>query len=568
MKASILVPVLNEEDFIENCLLSIISKTRDLSDMEILVIDGGSEDKTLDIVQNLIKQHAYIKLLHNPKKITPAALNIGIKNAKGKYIIRLDAHAEYYDNYIENSIEALERSDETIVNVGGPIATSTNNSSLFAKAISLCLSSIFGVGNSKFRTTIPSEPITVETVPFGCFRREIFDEIGLFNEQEPRNEDLEFNRRIINSGKKILLDPKVRSTYFSRSNLKSLILQQFDNGKIVTNKFRGRGSFHNIRHFIPLIFFMYLISLVPLSFVTSGVFAGKLGNIAVYFYPLIFYLMLSLYFSSSISFKTKQMSLLFPSMLGFTLIHLSYGMGSFFGLFLFEKKKSFPEFMEIVFPYKTTFERKHFGFFTNLIKYFSLRFAYLLYCMRISANSLTFFSVLLTIPCFLLLYEGILTNNFIYLLGGYILIGSILFIDFVDGSLARIDKYTYAAGDALDNLPPDIIRIGSILFFGVITSNQLYMLLAFISSIVISYYLPATLENIQEKRKWIHAIYASRMAITGLRIISLLLMPVLTLSVFLQEDLGILFAKIVVLVYFFLSLLWVMFTLEDRDIKD
>ena len=188
--------------------------------------------------------------------------------------------------------------------------------------------------------------------------------------------------------------------------------------------------------------------------------------------------------------------------------------------------------------------------------------------MRISANSLTFFSVLLTIPCFLLLYEGILTNNFIYLLGGYILIGSILFIDFVDGSLARIDMYTYAAGDALDNLPPDIIRIGSILFFGVITSNQLYMLLAFISSIVISYYLPATLENIQEKRKWIHAIYASRMAITGLRIISLLLMPVLTLSVFLQEDLGILFAKIVVLVYFFLSLLWVMFTLEDRDIKD
>ena len=74
MKASILVPVLNEEDFIENCLLSIISKTRDLSDMEILVIDGGSEDKTLDIVQNLIKQHAYIKLLHNPKKITPATL--------------------------------------------------------------------------------------------------------------------------------------------------------------------------------------------------------------------------------------------------------------------------------------------------------------------------------------------------------------------------------------------------------------------------------------------------------------------------------------------------------------
>ncbi len=567
MKASILIPVLNEENFIENCLLSIISKTRDISEMEIIIIDGGSEDNTLAIIQNLMRQYPYIKLLHNPKKITPSALNIGIKHAKGKYIVRLDAHAEYSDNYIENSILALESADQCVMNVGGPINTSSNNSSVFAKAISLCLSSIFGVGNSKFRTTVPNKPIMVETVPFGCFRREIFDEIGLFNEREPRNEDLEFNRRIINSGYKILLDPKIRSTYFSRADFKSLILQQFDNGKIVTNKFRGRGSFHNIRHFIPLIFVVYLISLIPLSLKTSGIFASKLLDISLYLYPVLFYLFLSLYFSFSISMKIKNPRLLLPAMLSFTLIHLSYGIGSIVGLFRYEKKKSFSEFIQIVFPYKTTFERKQFGFFTNLIKYFSLRFAYMLYSIGISANLLTIFSVLLTIPCFLLLYEGILIKSFAFLLYGYLLIGLILFIDFVDGSLARIDKYDYAAGDALDNLPPDIVRIGSILFFGVVTFDNFYMLLAFISSVVISYYLPATLENIQEKRKWIHTIYASRMAITGLRIISLLLMPMITLSVFFLDELGILLSKLVVLVYFLLSCLWVIFTLEDKKIR-
>ena len=99
----------------------------------------------------------------------------------------------------------------------------------------------FGVGISKFK--FPNLKEFVDTVPFGCFRRSLFDEIGLFNEKEPRNEDLEFNQRILNSGRKIILDPDIHSTYFSRSSLYKLFLQQFDNGKIVTNKFKGKSLF-------------------------------------------------------------------------------------------------------------------------------------------------------------------------------------------------------------------------------------------------------------------------------------------------------------------------------------
>ena len=229
------------------------------------------------------------------------------------------------------------------------------------------------------------------------------------------------------------------------------------------------------------------------------------------------------------------------------------------------EKASFSTFIKTVFPYETTFERKQFGFFTNLIKFFSLRFAYLLYRLNISANLLTIFSVFLTLPCFYLLYIGIEANNFSYLVIGYFLVGLILFIDFVDGSLARMSKYNYAAGDALDNLPPDIIRIGSILYFGLITGSKIFMLLAFVSSVIVSYYLPATLDNIQERRKWIHTIYASRMALTGLRIISLVLMPIITITTFFFKDIGIFLAQFAVLIYFFLSFLWVLFTLEDKE---
>ncbi len=564
--ASIIIPVLNEEKFIVNCVTSIISKTEEIEKMEIIIVDGGSKDKTIEKVQDLMKEYKFIRLLDNEKGITPAALNIAIQNSQGKYIIRLDAHAEYSEGYIKNSIIALESSDDEVVNVGGPIETAPISPGLFPKAISLCLSSIFGVGNSKFRTETPKIPEFVETVPFGCFRKDVFDELGMFNEDEPRNEDLEFNKRIINAGKKILLDPKIKSTYFSRSTIKDLLFQQFDNGRIVTNKFRGKTSFHNFRHFIPLFFVLYLFSLLPLYFFQNSINIF-VNNVYIIFLPLITYLILAVLFSFHISSSIKDYRLFFPLVVSFTSIHLSYGMGSVSGFFMREKKKSFSEFMELVFPYATTFERTHFGFFTNLIKFFSLRFAYLLYRLNISANSLTIFSVLLTVPCFYLLYEGLILSNIYYLFFGYVLIGIILFIDFVDGSLARIDKFTYAAGDALDNLPPDIIRIGSILFFGVITGNKFFIILSLISSVVVAFYLPATLENIQEKRKWIHTIYASRMALTGLRIISLFLMPLTLLTIYLIGQKGLYIASFLVVTYFFFSMLWVFFTLEDKEIR-
>ncbi len=563
-KASIIIPVLNEERFIEGCIESVVSNTDDIEKMEIIIIDGGSEDTTVEIVKKISSKYQNVILLHNPKKITPISLNLGIKESSGEFIVRLDAHALYSKNYVNKCIQVLENSDENIGNVGGFIETKSTNSSIFSRAVSLCLSSIFGVGISKFRISKPTKKEFVDTVPFGCFRRSLFDEIGFFNEEEPRNEDLEFNQRILRADKKIILDPDIHSTYFSRSSLNKLFSQQFDNGKIVTNKYRGKESFHKLRHFVPLLFFTYLLSIPFFSLFENTYFTEA----NLYLYPGFLYLILNVSFSIFIALRNKDI-LLFPSLIFvFFVIHFSYGLGSFFGLFQIEKKVSLQEFLEETFPYKSTFIRKDFGFFTNLVKFFSLRVAYFLYLFGLSANALTISSIFISSFSFYFLYIGMTSENIYFAILGYLLMCLVLFIDFVDGTLSRISKIKYKTGEALDNLPPDIIRVGSIFSFGVLSENIILILMSLISSVIITRYIPETVENIKPKRDWIKILIGSRMSISGLRLISLFFMPSLIFVTFLLPNLKVFYSSFLVAMYFIFSLIWLAFSLEDKEFKN
>ena len=563
-KASIIIPVLNEERFIEGCIESVVSNTDDIEKMEIIIIDGGSEDTTVEIVKKISSKYQNVILLHNPKKITPISLNLGIKESSGEFIVRLDAHALYSKNYVNKCIQVLENSDENIGNVGGFIETKSTNSSIFSRAVSLCLSSIFGVGISKFRISKPTKKEFVDTVPFGCFRRSLFDEIGFFNEEEPRNEDLEFNQRILRADKKIILDPDIHSTYFSRSTLNKLFSQQFDNGKIVTNKYRGKESFHKLRHFVPLLFFTYLLSIPFFSLFENTYFTEA----NLYLYPGFLYLILNVSFSIFIALRNKDI-LLFPSLIFvFFVIHFSYGLGSFFGLFQIEKKVSLQEFLEETFPYKSTFIRKDFGFFTNLVKFFSLRVAYFLYLFGLSANALTISSIFISSFSFYFLYIGMTSENIYFAILGYLLMCLVLFIDFVDGTLSRISKIKYKTGEALDNLPPDIIRVGSIFSFGVLSENIILILMSLISSVIITRYIPETVENIKPKRDWIKILIGSRMSISGLRLISLFFMPSLIFVTFLLPNLKVFYSSFLVAMYFIFSLIWLAFSLEDKEFKN
>jgi len=318
---SIIIPCRNEEKFIGMCLDSIIAQDYPKDKMDVLVIDGRSTDKTKEIIVKYIQKYPFIKLLDNPRKIAPTAFNIGVKKAKGDIIIRMDAHNVYNKEYVSKCIAYLKRND--VDNVGGVCITLPENDTLIAKSISLALSNPFGVGNAYFRIGSP-KPKFVDTVPFGCYKREVFEKIGLFNEELVRNQDIEFNLRLRKAGGKILLAPDIVSYYHPRSTLTSLAKQNFLNGFWVIYSTKFAHMPFSIRHLVPFIFVMSLGSSLLFS---------------LFYHPFIylFGFIIGLYFAVNVffSFKIalKEGFKYFPALiLSFTTLHFSYGIGSVWGV--------------------------------------------------------------------------------------------------------------------------------------------------------------------------------------------------------------------------------------------
>jgi len=297
-----------------------MAQTYPKEDMEVLLIDGRSEDNTGQIIETYTQRYPFIKVVENPRKIVPTALNIGIKASKGDVIIRLDAHTYYDKNYISKCIETLNKMDAD--NVGGPISTLPGDNTLMAKAIAWATSHPFGVGNSKFRTSNKAQ--YVDTVTFGAFRRTIFEKVGLFNEKLIRNQDIELNSRIRKIGGKIFLNPEIKSYYYNQSNLRGLWRQGFKTGmwNIFTKRV-NKGSL-SIRHFIPLFFVLSLISSMILCLIHP---------IGIYLLSIVAgsYILISIFFSLRIGFEHKLETIPFLPIVFFTL-HFSYGLGSIMGI--------------------------------------------------------------------------------------------------------------------------------------------------------------------------------------------------------------------------------------------
>jgi len=326
-KISIIIPCFNEEKHIAHCLDSILLSDYDRSKIEILVVDGMSRDKTREIVASYSKKYAYIQLLSNPDKIVPKAMNLAIQKAKGAYIIRLDAHASYPKNYFSKLIEWHQKLDAD--NVGSVIVTEVKNLTKKSASIKEVLSHKFGVGNSDFRTGI-KEVKEVDTVPFGCYRKEVFEKYGYYDERLIRNQDIELNKRIINGRGKIYLIPDVQCTYYARENFTDLAKNNFANGKwnILTAYYTKTLNSLSLRHFIPLLFLLSLLVPLILSLLESKFAYVALLSLSSYF---------ALVIMMSFKLRDKQNSFFYLTMSFFTL-HFSYGVGSLIGIFFLISK--------------------------------------------------------------------------------------------------------------------------------------------------------------------------------------------------------------------------------------
>lgn len=319
---SVIIPCRNEESFIAECLESVINNDYPRDSIEVLVIDGKSMDKTQKIIKEYSSKYGFIRLLINEKYSVPHAMNLGIQESKGEYIIRLDAHSKIPKNYFSQLI--IQSKKLGADNIGVVCITDVKHKNSKSNSIKIVLSNKFGVGNSLFRTGI-NNVREVDTVPFGCYKKEVFDKIGYFDTRLVRNQDIELNKRIKRIGGKVILLPNLFCTYYARETFLGIAKNNFQTGlwNILTVYLTKHFDSLSLRHFIPLVFVLSL--LFPIILMVWEPFIGFISVIS-----LICYLLILLTVSFKLNNKNTKFYLIVFSFLA---LHFSYGFGSFTGLF-------------------------------------------------------------------------------------------------------------------------------------------------------------------------------------------------------------------------------------------
>jgi glycosyltransferase involved in cell wall biosynthesis len=316
---TVLVPCRNEARFIEACLNSIVHNDYPESQLQVLVIDGQSEDGTEAIIKRFRTEHSCVTLIANPRRITPTALNLGVKAARGDFIVWMSAHSRYDRGYIRSCVEWALRSGAD--NVGGIIEAEPREDTVFGRAIVIALAHPFGNGGSKFRTSV-GEPVWADTVFGGCYRRDVFARVGLFNESLVRGQDFEFNMRLRQAGLRTLLVPAIRSTYFARSKPLDFLRHNWANGVWAILPFRYTDVVPvSFRHLVPMLFVGSLTASAAL-----GLFFPffRLGALVI----LGTYLLATILMSASIAIRERAIGLIFVMPVVFWSLHITYGLGS------------------------------------------------------------------------------------------------------------------------------------------------------------------------------------------------------------------------------------------------
>ncbi len=320
---SVIIPAKNEERFIEKCLSSLIEGTSPEFKMEIVVVDAMSTDATRTIVEKISQKHPFVKCIDNPDIETQKGLNKGIKQAAYPWVMIAGAHAAYPKGYIENvykKIVALSADG-----AGGMLHTDVLNKNKRSLSICQVLSHPVGVGNSMFRIGA-KKPVKVDTVPFGIYKKSLFDEVGYYDERLKRNQDIEWSRRLKADKKNIYLIPDMACTYYARENFKSLAVNNFNNGlwNLMTVFLTRNLKSLSIRHFMPFAFLSFLV-LTALA----GLFYTSLWFLGLFVVAL--YLVVIAIAALSIKTKSKGTSFLYLCY-AFMVLHFSYAVGSFIGL--------------------------------------------------------------------------------------------------------------------------------------------------------------------------------------------------------------------------------------------
>ncbi|MGZ4035679.1 MAG: glycosyltransferase family 2 protein [Bacteroidia bacterium] len=317
---SVIIPCRNEVKYIKACLDAVLNNDYGIENIEIIIVDGISNDGSRECIREEIAKNNRIKLIDNKDQITPFAFNLGIQNATGDYIFIVGARQLIAKNYISTCVEILN-SNKDIACVGGKVENIYENAA--SKLIASAMSSSFGVGVGNFR--IKEEDCFVDTVGTPAYRRSIFDEVGLFDEELVRNQDDEFNFRLIKRGDKIFFTGKTGLKYFVRANFKNLYRQYFQYGywKVYVN--RKHKTITTIRQLVPAFFVLFLFTGFVLSCLNFYITILYLSTLLLYF----------VFAFVAAAAKADKISDIFKIIYTFLILHFSYGSGYLKGIFQF-----------------------------------------------------------------------------------------------------------------------------------------------------------------------------------------------------------------------------------------
>jgi GT2 family glycosyltransferase len=324
----------NERKQIEKCLGSLVEQDFPKEDLELLVVDGMSEDGSREIIQEFSKKHPYIRMVDNPDKLTPFAFNAGIKNAQGDAILILNGHSFYPRDFFSQNINALFKYG--VDNVGGEQVIVARVQTRVAQAIVASMSSSLGAGTPETKGVSKArEPEPAETVVYGCYRREVFQKIGYFDTRLLKGQDVEFNLRLLKNGGKILRIPGIYCSYMTRSNLTDFAKYYYTNGRWLLYPLKFHVRAFKLRHLVPFVMVGGYIVLALLGLLHPGFWILAAGLFAIY-------LLLISTLGIRAAMQHQRIDFFFLVPLITLILHFTAGFGSIVGLLQSFPRESMP----------------------------------------------------------------------------------------------------------------------------------------------------------------------------------------------------------------------------------
>jgi succinoglycan biosynthesis protein ExoA len=317
-RVSLIIPCYNEEIRIARLLQCLVDQTYPLEDMEVILADGMSTDRTRALIETFQKRHPLpkINIIDNPQRTIPAALNLAVKASSGELIVRMDAHTLPAKDYVALSVQAFDEGKGQ--DVGGVIDIAPGSDNWIGKAIAVATRHPLGVGDAKYRWAKTAG--YADTVAFGTYARKTFDEIGFYDESLLVNEDYELNSRLRAAGGRIWIDPAIRATYYSRPDLSSLARQYFIYGYYKYRMLKRHPGTLRWRQALPPLFVLGILMLLLLA---------ALWQIAAILLLIIVALYLFILVAGSLPevFKQRMSLLLLGIPLAIMTMHFSWGCG-------------------------------------------------------------------------------------------------------------------------------------------------------------------------------------------------------------------------------------------------